>query len=115
MDGYQAFRAQQFEKAREKFMLLLEHYPGNEYSNDAYFWIGECYYYEKKYIDAILHYEDFLKIHPESDKAPGALLKESLALYELKNKQSGNKILEKLIEKFPNSREAPEAKQILKK
>lgn len=111
MEAYQAYKANQFEKAREKFHAVLRDYPENEYSDNARFWMGESYYKEKNYEDAILAYEELLKKSLQSDKVPGAMLKQGFAFYEMNDQKTGRIILEKLIEKFPDSKEATLAKK----
>ena len=115
MSAYQAYKEGRLEEAREKFMSVLNDYPENEYSDNARFWIAESYYKEESYEDAILAYEELFKKNPESDKVPGAMLKQGLAFYALKDKKTGGIILEKLIEKFPDSEQARLAGKKLRK
>ena len=84
---------------------MLNNYPDSEYSDNARFWIAESYY-EGNYEDAILAYEELFKKNPQSDKIAGAMLKQGSAFYELNDKKTGNIVLEKLIEKFPDSEQA---------
>jgi TolA-binding protein len=51
------------------------------------------------------------KKSPKSDKVPGALLKQGLAFYEINRNVVARTILEELIEKFPNSKQAQIAKR----
>ncbi len=113
MEAYKLFKEERFGEARERFLGILENYPENEYSDNARFWIGESYYRGKNYEDAILAYEELLKKNPTSDKVSGALLKQGLAFFELNDKKTGKIILEKLIEKFPDSEQAKHAKKKL--
>ena len=115
LDAYQAFKDGRTGEAREKFQSLLSDYPVNEYTDNARFWIGESYYKDGSYEDAILAYEELFKKHADSDKVPGAMLKQGLAFYALKEKKTGQLILEKLIEKFPDSEQARLAKKKMKK
>ena len=115
MAAYQAYKEGRTEEAREKFMSVLGDYPENEYSDNARFWIAESYYKEGSYEDAILAYEELFKKNPESDKVPGAMLKQGLAFYALKDKKTGGIILEKLIEEFPDSEQARLARKKLRK
>jgi tol-pal system protein YbgF len=115
MEAYQAYKANDLEKAKEKFQTLLKTYPTNEFSDNARFWIGEIYFKEKNYENAILAYDELLKKHPKSDKAPGALLKQGLAFYELKKNTVAKTILQELIKKYPNSKQAQIAKRKLAK
>jgi tol-pal system protein YbgF len=103
LDAYQALKEGRTGEARGKFKSLLNDYSENEYSDNARFWIGESYYKDGSYEDAILAYEELFKKNADSDKVPGAMLKQGLAFYALKEKKTGQLILEKLIEKFPDS------------
>jgi len=111
MAGYQALREGKTAQAREKFTSILSDYPENEYSDNARFWIGEAYYKEENFADAILAYEELFKSNPSSDKVPGAMLKQGLAFYSIKDAKTGKIILEKLIEKYPGSEPAQLAKK----
>lgn len=115
LDAYQAFKDGRTGEAREKFTSLLNDYPENEYSDNARFWIGESYYKDGSYEDAILAYEELFKKNADSDKVPGAMLKQGLAFYALKEKKTGQLILEKLVEKFPDSEQARLARKKMKK
>jgi tol-pal system protein YbgF len=115
MAGYQALREGKTAQAREKFTSILSNYPENEYSDNARFWIGEAYYKEENYADAILAYEELFKSNPDSDKIPGAMLKQGLAFYLIKDEKTGKIILEKLIEKYPKSEPAKLAKKKIRK
>jgi tol-pal system protein YbgF len=115
MAGYQALREGKTAQAREKFSSILKSYPKSEYSDNARFWIGESYFKDENYPDAILSYEDLFKNNPDSDKVPGAMLKQGLAFYAIKDVKTGNIILEKLIEKYPDSEPAKLARKKMDK
>lgn len=106
MTGYQAFKDGKTVEARDKFNIVLTDYPANEYSDNARFWLAESFYKDGSYEDAILAYEEVLKKNPKSDKVPGALLKQGLSFYALKDEKTGKIILEKLIDSYPNSEQA---------
>ena len=109
--GYQAFKDGKTADARSKLTSVVKDYPDNEYSDNARFWIAESYYKEGNHEDAILAYEELMKKNPKSDKVPGAMLKQGLSFYALKDNRTGRIILEKLIEQFPNSEQAQTAKK----
>jgi tol-pal system protein YbgF len=62
-------------KARELFQDFLNRFPKDELAANAQYWLGETYYAEKKWNDAIVEFQKVLKEHPGSDKVPDALLK----------------------------------------
>jgi tol-pal system protein YbgF len=71
----QKLDAGQFARARELLQDFLTRYPKDELSPNAQYWLGETYYAEKKWNDAIVEFQKVLKEHKGSDKVPDALLK----------------------------------------
>lgn len=113
-EAYATFKHGEIAVAREMFKRFLKTYPKGEFSDNALYWLGECYYAEKNYEDAILSFEDLIKKFPKSDKVPRAMLKQGYSFYELGDKASGKLLMERVIEKFPKSEEASLAKKRLK-
>ncbi len=62
-------------KSRELFQDFLTRYPKDELAANAQYWLGETYYAEKKWNDAIVEFQKVLKDYKGSDKVPDALLK----------------------------------------
>lgn len=111
--AYELFKDGKFDKGREAFHNFLKQYPDTEYSDNAQFWIGECYYFEKKYENAILEYEKVAKNYPDGDKVPYALLKQGIAFMNLGDKASAKLILQRVINEYPNTNQARTAKATL--
>ncbi|HYA14559.1 MAG TPA: tol-pal system protein YbgF [Syntrophales bacterium] len=101
--AYQTFKEGQYDKARTEFKNFLTQYPKTEYSDHAQFWIGECYYFEKKYEEAILEYDKVVKNYPKGEKVSSALLKEGFAFLMLGDKTSARAILQQVINDYPNT------------
>ena len=115
MEGYESFKAGKTVEARTRFSSVLNDYGENDYSDNARFWIAESHYKDGSYEDAILAYEELLKKNPTSDKIPGAMLKQGLAFHALKDRKTGDIILEKLIAKYPDSEQAKLAMKKMRK
>jgi tol-pal system protein YbgF len=111
--AYETFKKGKYDKARIRFKNFLKQYPKTEYSDDAEFWIGECYYLEKKYKEAILEYEKVVKNYPKGDKVPSALLMQGLSFLMLNDKPSAKLILQRVIQDYPNTNEARIAREKL--
>jgi len=62
-------------KARDLFQDFLTRYPKDELAANAQYWLGETYYVEKKWNDAIVEFQKVLKEYKGSEKVPDALLK----------------------------------------
>jgi len=104
--AYQMFKTGNYTKARESFQSFLGTYPSGEYSDNAQFWIGECYFFEKKYEKAILEYEKVTKKFPSSSKVPYALLKQGISFQNLGDKTSARLLLQQVIKDYPNTSQA---------
>src|SRR5256885_1945544 len=65
----------QTQKSRELFEEFLQKFPKDELAPNAQYWLGESYYAEKKWNDAIVEFQKVLKDHKGSEKVPDALVK----------------------------------------
>ena len=88
-----------FQEYREKF-------PGSGFADDSLYWIGESYYSQGKYMDAVQAFGEVIRRYPEGDKIPSAHLKRGFAFLELNQTAQGVVQLNALIEEFPHSDEA---------
>jgi len=104
--AYQTFKDGNYDKSRAEFKSFLAAYPDTEYAGNAQYWIGECYYFEKDYEQAILEYEKVSKNYPKGNKVSSALLKQGLSFLKLNDKTSARLILQQVIKDFPNTTQA---------
>jgi tol-pal system protein YbgF len=111
--AYDLFREAKYEKSREGFENFLKQYPNTEFSDNAQFWIGECYYFEKKYEKAIVEYDKVVKNYPEGNKVPYALLKQGLSFQKLGDMASAKLLLQQVIRDFPNTSQSRIARKNL--
>jgi len=100
--------------ARETFSKFLEKFPKHDLAANANYWIGETYYGEKNYEQAILSFQEVIKNYPQQPKVPSAMLKQALAFKAIKDTKSANYVLKKLVTGYPKSDEAKKAKELLK-
>jgi tol-pal system protein YbgF len=92
---------------------FLQRYPKDDLAVNAMYWIGEAFYGEKKYENAILQFQDVITRFPDHPKTAAALLKQGLAFQALGDVRNARVILQKLIDTFPASEEAAKAKEKL--
>jgi tol-pal system protein YbgF len=109
-NALQLFRSGQYDAARNEFKSYLEGYPKSDLADNAQFWLGECYYAEKSYGEAIASYEKTIKEYPKSDKVSSAMLKQGMAFLELGDNTAGKILLKKVVKEYPNSNQAKIAK-----
>jgi tol-pal system protein YbgF len=111
--AYETFKEGKYDKARTEFQNFLKLHPRAEYSGNAQFWIGECYYNEQQYEKAILEYEKVVTNFPEGNKVPYALLKQGLSFQQLGDKTSARLFLQQVIRDYPNTNQAGVARSKL--
>jgi tol-pal system protein YbgF len=111
--GLELLKKNETKKAREVFSKFLEMNPAHALAANARYWLGETWYAEKNYEQAILEYQQIIKEFPGKDKVPAAMLKQAMGFRELKDGKSAKFILQDLLEKFPASEESGKAKELL--
>jgi len=109
----QLFRSGQYDAARDEFKSYLQKYPKSDLTDNAQFWLGECYYAEKSYGEAIAAYEKTIKEFPKSDKVSSAMLKQGMAFLALGDSTAGKILLKKVVKEYPNSSQAKIARSKL--
>lgn len=102
-------------KARDLFNSFNEQFPDHKLVANVRYWIGETYYLEKNYEQAVLEFQRVIKEYPGKEKVSAAMLKQGLSFRELGDTKSAKFVLKELIEKFPKSEEIPAAKEVLNK
>jgi tol-pal system protein YbgF len=112
--GLDAHKSGDYGKSREQLTRFIELFPKHELTANAHYWLGETYYSEKVYDQAILEFEKVVKEFPAKGKAPAALLKQAMAFKELDDAKSARFVYKKLLENYPLSDEVKVAKEKLK-
>ena len=108
------YKKAKYDQALIGFKGFIEKYPKSDLTDNAQFWVGECYMGLKQYEQAILAYQEVIKKYPKGNKVPNAMLRQAFAFYEIKDKVSSRLLLKKIIKKYPNSSEAKIASAKLK-
>jgi len=110
-----ALKAGELARSREILTKLIEQFPGHKLCPNARYWIGESYYMEKNYEQAVLEFQRVVTEYPGKEKVPAAMLKQAMAFKELGDLKSSRFVLRELLEKHPHAEEAPLAKELLSK
>ncbi len=104
----------QYELARQGFQEYVDTYPKTDLSDDALYWVGECYAAQKKPKEAIAAWDRLFAQYPQSDKAASAHLKKALAHLDLGEKAQAIVQLQFVVHEYPGSDEAKSARQRLR-
>ncbi|MHB1398567.1 MAG: tol-pal system protein YbgF [Trichloromonadaceae bacterium] len=100
-------------RGREVLQEFLKKYPQDPLAVNAMYWIGESYYGEKKYENAILQFQDVIQKYGDHPKVASALYKQGLSFQALGDNKNAKVILKKVVDTFPLAEEAKRAKEKL--
>ena len=112
--AYSDYTKGRYPLAIQGFQEYLAAYPNTDLSDNAQYWIGECYYAQKKWQEAIAAFDKLGKQWPKSDKAAAGLLKKGYALAEVGSKAEAVVQLQYVMHEYPSSEEARLARGKLK-
>jgi tol-pal system protein YbgF len=112
--AYNDYLKGSYDLALRGFQQYLESFPSTSLAANATYWIGECYYRQRRYRQAIEQYDAVLNRYPRSDKTASALLKKGYAHLELGERSQGVVQLQHVLRQFPTSDEANLARQRLR-
>jgi len=110
--AFKSLTAGNYEIAVLGFTEYLTSFPNTDLTDDAQFWLGECYYQmdPRDYQKARTEFEKVVKKYPESNRMAGALFKMARCNEELKNTQEAIRLYRDILSKFPQSAEANRSK-----
>lgn len=113
--AFALFQQRQFGEASIAFEEFVRANPAHEYADNAYYWMGECFYGQGEFVLAIGEFQKIPELYPGGNKVPDSLLKIALSYDNLNNKKNAEKTLRQLIDAYPQSDAAKLAKQKLGK
>ncbi|MCC6026793.1 MAG: tol-pal system protein YbgF [Caldimicrobium sp.] len=112
--AYLYFQKGDYRLARSYWEEYLKRYPKGRWVGQTYYWLGETYFKEKNYEEAIIYYQKLIDLPEPNPFKPKAMLKQAEAFLQLKDKKAAEVVLKKLVKTFPGTQEAKEGEKILK-
>jgi tol-pal system protein YbgF len=101
--------------AIQEFSDYIKYYPDTDLAGNAYFYMAEIAYKAGDYQKAVTNYDLVLQNFPGGNKAATAELRKGFALIELGKQADGEQELKRVIQRYPKSNEATQAKEKLRK
>ncbi len=101
--------------ATKEFNDYIKYYPDTDLAGNAYFYLAEMEYKAGDYQKAVANYDLVVQNFPSGNKAASAQLKKGLALIELGQQQDGIQELKHVIQRYPRTTEATQARDKLRK
>jgi TolA-binding protein len=107
------YMAAKYTLAAAEFGDVVKNYPDNPLSGNSYYYQAEIDYRGGRYAASIKSYDSVLEQYSDSNKVPVAHLHKGMALIALNQKEAGVREFRTLIQRFPNSPEAMQARSKL--
>src|SRR6202453_4066663 len=101
--------------ATQEFSDYVKLYPHTDLAGNCYFYLGEIQFRQGNYQQAAQSYDQVLQNFPTGSKAASAQLKKGFSLIELGQQDSGVQELRHVIQRYPRSPEALQARERLRK
>ncbi|MGA7219033.1 MAG: tetratricopeptide repeat protein [Candidatus Sulfotelmatobacter sp.] len=101
--------------ATQEFSDYIKFYPNTDLAGNCYFYLGEIEFRQGNYQQAAQSYDQVLQNFPTGNKSASAQLKKGLSLIELGKQEDGVAELRRVIQRYPKSPEALQARERLKK
>jgi tol-pal system protein YbgF len=101
--------------ATQEFSDYVKFYPNTDLAGNCYFYLGEIQFRQGNYQQAAQSYDQVLQNFPTGNKTASAQLKKGFSLIELGKQDDGVAELRHVIQRYPKSNEALQARERLKK
>jgi tol-pal system protein YbgF len=112
--AYSDYLKGNFDLAVEGFKMYKDQFSDSPLADNALYWIGECYYSQRKFEDAIDMFNELILAYPQGDKIAAAFLKKGMSFAETGRKEEAMAAYKLLITKFPVEEETRIAQQKIK-
>jgi tol-pal system protein YbgF len=103
-----------YDLATQEFSDYIKFYPNTDLAGNCYFYLGEIQFHQANYQQAAQSYDQVLQNFPTGTKVASAQLKKGLALIELGKQDDGVEELRHVIQRYPRSPEALQARERLR-
>lgn len=103
-----------YDAARSSLQKFLQYFSTSKPAEDALFSLGDTYFYEKKYEDALTQYQSLSQAYPSGLRAPDSLVKSAICLINLGRKSEARDTLNRVVREFPSYGDIQRVKDLLK-
>src|SRR2546430_2751508 len=105
------YRAREHGQAVIDFLDFIAKYPKHPLAGNAQYWIGEAYWAQRDYRQALVEFEKVFEHGP--GKAPDALLKIGLCYLRLSDVPRAQQAWQRVVNEYPKSESAAMARSLI--
>ena len=113
--AYSDYTAGQYALAVEGFRTFLKYFPRDMRASEAQLNIGNSFYNDGKFREAVTEYQRVISDYPKSSSVPSAYYKQGLSYNQLKQPDLARKAFETILKDYEGASEATFARQALQK
>src|SRR5437879_13017327 len=114
-NGLRDYNGGKNDLASQEFSDYVKFYPNTDLAGNAYYYLAEIQFRAGNYQQAVGNYDQVLQNFPSGNKAASARLKKGFALLELGKQDDGVRELRHLLQRYPHTQEALQARDRLRK
>src|SRR5271166_4945933 len=114
-NGVRDYNGGKNDLATQEFSDYIKFYPNTDLAGNAYFYLAEIQFKAGDFEKAVASYDLVLQNFPSGNKAAAAQLKKGYALLELGKEDEGTQELKHVIQRYPRTNEATQARERLRK
>ncbi|MEW5913661.1 MAG: outer membrane protein assembly factor BamD [Thermodesulfobacteriota bacterium] len=126
-EGETLYRDGDYERSAEVFQSLKDRFPYSRFALLADLRVGDAYFKARRYEEAILAYEDFIRLHPKNEGVPYAIYQMGMVHYEQMltpdrdptNARKAMQIFQRLVRQYPRNewavRAAPRLQEAIRR
>jgi len=114
-NGLRDYNGNKNDLASQEFSDYIKFYPNTDLAGNCYFYLAEIQFRQGNYQQAAQSYDQVLQNFPSGNKAASAQLKKGFSLIELGKQDDGVSELRHLLQRYPHSPEALQARDRLRK
>lgn len=107
------YNSAKYDLSNSEFSDVIKYYPQDDLAGNAHFYMGEIAYRQGKYPQAVKQYDVVLEQFAGNPKAPAAQLRKGESLLQTQQRDAGADELRSLIQRYPQTPEAAEARSKL--
>lgn len=112
-----SYKDGQWDEAADLYQQLKDRYPYSRFGLLADLRVGDAYFQAKRYDEAVLAYEDFIRLHPKNEGVPYATYQMGMVYHtqmltadrDPSNARKASETFQRLVRQYPNSEWAQKA------
>lgn len=113
--AFNALKAGNYKGAIDGFRGFVAAYPASPLASNAQYWLGEAFYVNRDYQNAITSFQKVVSDWPDSRKAPDAMVKVGFTQSAMGRNGDARVTLEEVVRKYPGTEAASLASERLKR